>query len=460
LLLERLSVFAGGWTAEAVAPVCAWDADGPGDVINALVGLVEKSLVVSEQTGISIRYRLLETIREYASERLAASGHSQTVRRRHAAYFRALVDTGGTTRRGVWYAPDMDLVRREHDNMRAALAALLTLGDYADGLALCRALGGFWLGQGHLIEGDEWLRRFLAHAQSLPWEVVADALYTTGRVAEYRGAFDVAQADLMESLRLANENRGTNYAARALFGLGSVSTHQGEYLQARDYFRQGLSLERDERILSDVAEALVSLARIEDALGQPELSRAHFEEAVAIQRQLGDAWGLAYVLNELGQHARDNHDLERAQALDEEAHELWTQSGSRMGQRAALMNLAVITFELGDFRRARALAAQTLGLCQEMADVSATTVRCVEIAAEILQASGASETVARLEAAASAQRQALGAPMPPNERGERDRTQQAAVAVLSAAVYDQAWREGQQLSMGDAVDLAATALTS
>src|SRR5262249_41934261 len=146
-LLERLSVFAGGWSAEALAPVCGWDGANSDEIIDALVGLVDKSLVMADQREGIIRYRLLETIREYASERLDASGQTTLVRRKHASYFRSLLETGGVTRRGVWYAPNVDLIRREHDNMRAALGALLSLGDFGEGLALCRGLGGFWLGQ-------------------------------------------------------------------------------------------------------------------------------------------------------------------------------------------------------------------------------------------------------------------------------------------------------------------------
>jgi predicted ATPase/DNA-binding XRE family transcriptional regulator/Tfp pilus assembly protein PilF len=457
-LLERLSVFAGGWSIEALAPVCGWDPADSDDLIDVMVGLVDKSLVMTDQRGGTLRYRLLETIREYASERLQSSGEAPVVYRRHAAYFRSSVETGGDTRRGVWYAPDMDLVRREHDNLRAALGALLSLGDFGDGLALCRALAGFWLSQGYLNEGDEWLRRYLEHSESMPWEVVAEGRYAAGRVAEYRGAFDTAHDDLLESLRLARENGSATHQARALFGLGSIQTHLGNYAQACAYFQDGLSCERDYHILPDVAEALVSLARIESMRGESQWAVAHFEEAVAIERRLGDAWGQAYVLNDFAQFARDNGELERAQVLEEEAHALWVQSGSRMGQRAALLNLSVITFQRDDLRRARELVLQTLRLCQEIADASATTVRCVEVASEILQAGGALETVVRLEAGASVQRLALRAPLPPNERAERERTQRAAADRLLATDYASVWRQGEQLSIRDAVELAVAEL--
>jgi tetratricopeptide (TPR) repeat protein len=457
-LLERLSVFAGGWSAEALAPVCGWALVDSDVIIDVLVGLIDKSLVVADQREGSVRYRLLETVREYATERLELSGQAALVRRRHAAYFRSMLETGGVTRRGVWYAPDMDLVRLEHDNMRAALSALLSLGDFGEGLALCHVLGGFWLGQGYLNEGDEWLRRFLSHAESMPWDAVAEGLYTAGRIAEYRGAFDDALSQLKQSLRLALDNGSTRHQARALFGLASVATHLGDYAQARACLHDGLSRERDSSILPDIAEALDSLAHIESMQGESQLAVAHFEEAIAIERELGDAWGQAYVLNDLAQHARDHHELERAQTLEEEAHALWVQSGSRMGQRAALLNLSVITFEREDLGRARELVLHALKLCEEIADSSATTVRCVEVASEILQASGASEVVVRLEAAASARREALAAPMPPNERAERERTQMAAASALPEGLYAQAWRRGAQMSIRDALELAVAEL--
>jgi transcriptional regulator with XRE-family HTH domain len=202
----------------------------------------------------------------------------------------------------------------------------------------------------------------------------------------------------------------------------------------------------------------IQLLLIESMQGESEAAVAHFEEAIAIERRLGDAWGQAYVLNDLAQHERDHHQLERAQALEEEAHALWVRSGSRMGQRAAMLNLSVINLEREDLRRARELMVQTLRLCEEIADASATTVRCVEVASEILQASQASETVVILESAASAQREALGAPMPPNERAERERTRQAAASVLPATQFERAWQRGQQLSIRGAVEVAIAEL--
>ncbi|MBV9357593.1 MAG: hypothetical protein JO023_18940 [Chloroflexi bacterium] len=352
----------------------------------------------------------------------------------------------------------MGLVSREHDNMRAALGALLALGDASDGLAFSEALSGFWLSQGYLNEGEEWLRRFLASTATLMPESIAQGLYVAGRFAEYQGAFEAGKGYFSEGLRIADSAGSPRQSARALFGLASIAAHLGDYSHPYGCFQQGLSLGRDASILADVAEALAALARIETIQGDSIASRAHFEEAVAIQRQRGNAWGLAYVLNELGQQARDERDLPGAQALEEEAYTLWTRSGSQMGQRAALMNLTVIRFERNDLSRARELARQTLELSREIDDASATTVRCVKIASEVLQAIGAAETVVHLEAAANHQRQTLRVPLPPNERAERERTQRTAAEVLSIEAYERGWAEGGRLSIQEAAELAADQL--
>ena len=274
------------------------------------------------------------------------------------------------------------------------------------------------------------------------------------------GAFDTAEVYWRESLRIARQHRSTNQMARALFGLRGIAAHRGDYVLARDQFREGLALERDEASLPDVAEALAAVARIESILGEPLPSREHFEQARVIQRRLDDPWESAFVLHALAEQARDEQDLERAQALEDEAFAQWTRSGSRMGQRSALMNLAVLAFDRGDLGRACELAQRALELCQEIADAWPTTVRCAEIASEILQACGAATVVARLEAAASTRRQVLGAPMPPNEQAEGERTLEAAVAALPPDVYKTAWREGTLLAIHNAVELAADTLAS
>src|SRR5262249_52961325 len=146
------------------------------------------------------------------------------------------------------------------------------------------------------------------------------------------------------------------------------------------------------------------------------------------------------------------------QATHEESYTLWLQSGSLMGQRAALMNLAVISLERGALERSAAFTRGSLDLCREMADTSATAARCIEIAAGVLHSSGSDETAICLLGAATAQREALGTPVPPNELPERDRTLQGARDRISATAFERAWDSGLDLTIQAAVDIAANSV--
>src|SRR5205085_12301353 len=179
------------------------------------------------------------------------------------------------------------------------------------------------------------------------------------------------------------------------------------YEAAERYLEQGLALGQGMGANSDLAEALLSLATIAEARGETNVANERLEESLRIQRALGDKWGIAFSLNELGQRVRRLGELERAQSIHEESYDLWRQSGTRMGQRAALMNLALISLDRGHLTQATAYARATLEICREMMDASATTVRCLEIAARVLQAFGSSNVASSLLGAASAQRDSL-----------------------------------------------------
>jgi tetratricopeptide (TPR) repeat protein len=391
---------------------------------------------------------------------LQASGQAAEAHRRHIAYYRSLAETGAITRRGARYPGDLEALAREHNNTRAALTNALALGDLEDGLALCHALGGFWLSQGLLNEGQEWFKQFLDRADDLNWEVVVDSLFSAGRIAEYRGAFDLALNLHQRSLPIARRHEDVARTARALYGLGDAALHQGDYGRAEQCLEEGISLGRSVAVSSGLAEALASFATVADARGEHDRASERLEEAVEIQRRIGDNWGVAFVLNELGQRARRQGQLDRAQSIHEESHRLWRQSGSRMGERAALMNLTLVSLDQGRIANAVTCARSSLGLCHEMSDASATTTRCVEIAARVLQACGSSDIATSLVGAASSQRETLGAPVPRSEQPELDGLLNATRGSLEVEDFQHAWEAGSQLSIDEAVELATKALAA
>jgi predicted ATPase len=458
-LFARLGVFAGSWSLDAARAVCGWDELSSLATLDGLVGLVDKSLVYAENAAGPRRYRFLDTIREYAIERLAACGDGEPARARHASYCLAIVEEGAVTRLGIQYPGDPSRVILEHANVRAALGWLLDKGMLADGLALCQAMSGFWLAQGFLREGEEWLARFLARPEDGSSHAFADGLHARGRFSEYAGAMDQARGLFERSLSTSVANQDATVAARALCGLGDVAVHQGDYADAFEQYRQALEAARDADSAPDIGQALLCLGRVTTMLGDLQQSTVWLQQALAIQRRIGDRWGVAYVLNVLGQHSRQAGDLVAAQALLEECHVLWRQAGTRMGERAAVMNLALVNLERGAIARSAELARDSLEISQDMRDDdSATTVRCIEIAAQVFAALGSTPTAVVLVAAAARRRVRLGAPQPAGEKPELDRMLDGAREALGQAAFEAAWARGQDLPVREAVDLAAASL--
>lgn len=382
-------------------------------MVDALTGLVEKSLVLSEDVDGHRRFRFLETIREYALERLRASCETASVRDRHAAHIRVIAEEGAEARLGVRYPGDADRVRAEHANLRVALSWLHEQNRAVDGLALCWALCGFWLGQGLLREGEQWLSTFLAEPDRVSPRALAEGLYAWGRLAEYGGTFDRARDLYQGSLTTSVEHGDLTVAARAWCGLGDVALHHGAYRDAYELFQQALDAARSAAAEPEQAQTLLSLGRAAALLGDQNRARDWLEQSLVIERRLGSRWGVAYVLQLSGELARQADRLEEARGLLEQAHVLWRQAGTKMGERAAVMNLAAVTLQLGQPTQAADLAWNALDLGVQLDDAeSATTARAVEIAAQILRATGLTTTAVRLLAAASARREVIDAPRP------------------------------------------------
>src|SRR5205823_6185366 len=179
---ERLSVFAGGWSLEAAEAVCSGEGIDAAEVLDLLGHLVDKSLVLAEPNvdGVA-RYRLLEMLRQYGQERLAASAPAEVVRRRHAMFFRELVEAAESKLAGPEQAESLERLEQEHDNLRAALQWCLDTRDAEMGLRLAGAAWRFWLVRGYLSEGSRWLTEVLGLASaSGAVDVRAKALNAAG----------------------------------------------------------------------------------------------------------------------------------------------------------------------------------------------------------------------------------------------------------------------------------------
>jgi predicted ATPase len=392
-LLRRLSVFAGGWTLEAAEKVAGdWGLGtiehspvpnpqplAPEEVLDLLTQLVNKSLVVVEreldQEG---RYRLLETIRQYAREKLFESHEQEMARDQHLAFFQQLAEEAEPKLQGSEELAWMKRLETEHDNLRAALNWALeneTTRTEA-GLRLAGALYWFWHLGFHFSEGLEWLTRLLAtrNSQTAPAAVRAKALTGTGwlmAVHLARGETPINAAEalalLQESLALFRQldnKRGVAFTLRVLSAVYFYS-RPPEIGRCRAALEEGLALFRelgDKFGLSEMALMLGYLAQAQADLAQAEV---FFEEALRLRKELGNLDGIAWTLSRLGGVVMARGNYKRAKALFQESLSVWRELGWKQWITDSTAPLAELLLLEGDYRQAAALAEENLSGYQE-----------------------------------------------------------------------------------------------
>jgi predicted ATPase len=322
-LFARLAVFAGGCTLEAAEAVCDVAGDLAADVLDGAASLVDKSLLRRRDPGAcpEPHLRMLETIREYALERLAERGEEAIVRRQHAAYFLSLAEQAaaelGSSRRTDW----LNRLEDEHDDLRAALRWAKEHREAQIGLRLAIALGQFWELRGYLSEGTRWLAEWLVIAEEAEPELRAAALRIAGSRAF---APDISSAaELTErSLALYRELADEHGAAEALHQRGLVAFYQADYGRAADCLAESLALARAIGDTDLVNRWLWSLAwpgsGPGDISGDISETKKLAEESLELSRQLKDPRGVSAALEALLYVARMEGDLIRVRSLIEE----------------------------------------------------------------------------------------------------------------------------------------------
>jgi predicted ATPase/DNA-binding winged helix-turn-helix (wHTH) protein/Tfp pilus assembly protein PilF len=412
-LFARLSVFAGGWTLAAAEVIGGGEAIAKGDVAFVLIALVEKSLVIVNEDGD--RYRLLETIREYAAERLKAAGDGERVRERHRDYFLALAEEAEPKLMGTEQATWLRRLEEEHDNLRSALEWSLTVPESAEGLRFCGALQRFWWTRGHLSEGREWCARSLGPQGADPTVVRARTLSAAGLLAYWQGDYPSARTQHEESLAIRQQLGDRSGMGASLSNLGMVARSQGDYASAR----------------------------------------ALYEQSLTIKQELGDRWGLAATLNNLGNLAAEQRDYRGSRTQHEESLAILRELGDRGAIATALENLGNVAYDLGDLASARALHVESLTMRRQLGDKLGIVISLERLAA-VAASLGGPLVAARIWAMAEDLRTEIGSALAPQERSHHDQRVTAARAASSNdAAFDRAWQEGRALTVEQAIALAS-----
>jgi len=452
-LFARLSVFVGGWTIAAAKAVGETEAIAPDDVVYLLIALIEKSLVVADENGD--RYRMLETVRAYAKEKLAVSGDAATVQNRHRDHFVALAEEMKPKLMGAEQALCFRRLEEEHDNMRTALDWSLVATGSEAGLRLCAALQWFWITRGYVAEGRQWCARALAK-DGAEEGTSARATVLNAEALMAAGESDYAAARTLhgESLAIRRQLGDRSGVATLLNNLGLLAWHQGELAEARSLLEESLAIMRELANRQGTANALNNLGNVAQVLGDLVSARTLQEESLVIMRDLGDRRGTAVLLDNLGELAIAQGDYESAKELFEESLVIARELGFREGIARSLCCLGELAEGQGNYPVARILHEESLVIRQELGDKAGIADSLEDFAAMMAVVGGARDA-ARVLGAAERLREEVGSPLPPSERPRYD---QRVAAVCNAMgdepAFDRAWQEGRALTLEQATELA------
>lgn len=518
VLLRRLSVFAGGWTLDAAESVTTLDSrpdpvdKGSSqfpllflrreDVLDLLARLVDKSLLVADARAVSARYRMLETIRQYAWERLAEAGEGMPVRSQHLGYYFDLAKQAEAHLTSAARKPWLERLEAEHDNLRAALE-WASEHDAVQAMQLAAALRWFWYFNGHSLQGRDWLERVLArpgepsavkstrytsarakalmaagfmiaygggepkaaHAHLLEsitlWRVLGDNRYLA-EVLLYHGWAMLRQSNqsqmiptLEESVALARETAETWLLAFALGTLGLALSYSPSSMdRARTLVDESIALWQQIAEPWGLGQSQTYRAGLALRMGQLAEARAFFMDALAERRLAGDRWTLAISLNDVGDLLRFEGDYAQARALQEEALALFTAVGDQASVTKTKRKLGLLALSEGDYEEARAQLARSLAEHQAAGNQAGMAL-CLSAYGALAASQGQAERAVRLCAAATGLMESLHYRMVATDHIEHERNIAAGRERLPEADFARAWAVGQQLTLEQALAEAA-----
>lgn len=455
----RLSVFRGGWTAEAAEAVT-----GNPLALDHLAQLRECSLVQTEDADGQMRFRLLETLREYASSRLRAEERADA-EREHADFFVALAEEAAPNLLGPEQAAWLGHLHTEHDNIRAAWEWCLADGEEADDhrrhdvcLRLAGALWRFWSVRGHGTEGRQRLQALLervpaAHPAFGVTARRAATLDAAGALAHDQGDYAVAAAHNDESILLWRELGDGGGLATALNNRGNAALDQDDYEHAVRCYEEALALYRASGDQTGAAKVSTNLGAL--AYDQNDLERAAalLGESVTLKRRLGNAYGLAISLDLLGSVEKDRGSLDPAAALHDEALALRRSLDHKQGVAMSLTNLGTVCIAQNDPDAANAVLQESLTLFEELSD-GRGLAECLSGIAQVAALQGRHEPAARLLGAVAAQRESLSMTLSPIEQAAEDHARDAARDALGDKAFAAAKAKGAAMETEAALQCA------
>ena len=455
-LFRRLSVFVGGFTLEAAESVCA-DAAGldSSHVLDLLSRLVDKSLVtVDDRAKSEVRYRLLETVRQYSFDRMVEAGEVERVRNRHRDFYQNLAERAELELTGPEQKTWLDRLEIEHDNYRAALEWSMADAKGAEAATrLAGSLWWFWEVRGYWSEARRWLKAALARKEGVSAAARAKALNAASGIALRQGDSAETKAFAQESLELSRQLGDKRTTASCLVILGTQACRMQDYKQAAELSGESLTLSREvgDNWGTAWAQGILGLVAAEEK--DYTRATALMEESIQGMRTLGTQWGMGIMLVNLGLVTREQGDLARAVSLFEEALGVLRQLGDKSYISYTQLNLGAVASALGEHTRAAQLYADSLALRKELEDRRGMAT-CVAALGCTAAGLGDFDRAARLLGAAEAMRERVGGSIPALIRKEHEGRVVETRQALGDIRFKTAWDAGRAMTAELAIEFA------
>ncbi len=413
-LLNRLGVFAGGFTLDGAEEIGNAKKDLNLDILDAVTSLADKSLLSQrEQADGEPRFRMLEVVREFALEALMTSGEADDIKHRHAGFMVALSEEAEQKLLGAKAAEWFEKLEQEHDNLRIALE-WATENEPETALRIVKAIYRFWLGRGHLAEGSKWTKK---------------------------------------ALEKSDEEVAPKLRANAARGVGNLSFLQGDFEAANVFYHSSLSLSRKIGDQQMICYALAGLGNMKTFRGELESARTLIEESLAIARQINDKLQITLTLNSLGELAREEEDYQSARKYYEEAHAIAKQESLDFAIPTYTGNLASVTCLMKDFRSARSYCLESLKVSEQLGDKKGIGGALDRLAALAVK-DGRMEKAAQLWGAAQSIFEAIGYKTEKVDQDFKDLYASEARTALGDEAFDAAQAKGKSMRMKRAIALA------
>ncbi|MDP9313930.1 MAG: tetratricopeptide repeat protein, partial [Chloroflexota bacterium] len=472
VLFTQLAVFVGGWTLEAAEAVCTASGDLAIDVVDGVQSLLDKSLLRRDEVDGTPRFSMLETIHEYACEKLAVSGDEAVVRYQHASFFLQLVETAERESSARHQAQWLAQLEAEHDNLRVALDWALARDEAEFGLRLSGSLSGFWLARGLLSEGRQRLAAVLSLTSVAPRSLRAKTLTRAGLLAYIQCDYHEARILYEESQTIYHTLQGRAGKAGALVGLAHVALDQSEFAQAKAFYQEALAVQRQlgyGRVIVDILHGLGRIATMEADYRSAQtllvealtLARAAgdanstalvlaglgkmlwvmddvdealttFEESVALYHGLGDKSHLASVFAGMGSLFLGQGKQLEAQAMFRECLVIGRQLGVAFEISQGLYGLGMVALAQGEYRQAEIHLHESLGLAETIGHKYGMA-HCIAALAAVAASQRQDQRAALLWAASSAMCETMGIPLAPTD-----------CRLYEPAVVGLRWRHNQE----------------